>query len=515
LLTPLLVLALSATASADTTIKDYAVPIGSAYQVDAVLSVADKLPETSNSAKQYQMIGIPDGLGAYPLRDVKKKELEARYGDDELFGRELEDSVGLFMNHELTQSTMSEPTIGDPQNRGAFVSHYLLDESGDPFTGERAYDTVYQDDTEIGAAAAAGNMTPAFNRFCSGSLAWKDQGFDRPIYITGEENDSSSTFDGKGGQTVAVFDNQAHALSSFGHFAKENTLFQPEKGKRTVAFPLEDGPVGNSQLYLYVGEKANAKDATVLQRNGLIGGALYVFHSTTTGMSNETAFQTGTISGEWVEIPGAAALTASALETASDAAGAFAFDRIEDGAFDTKHKDEFYFDTTGGGSGNQLGRLYHLRLGGGNPADKPAQLNLVYNADQIIANDEDIAISPDNLDASDHYLMVQEDGTDQSKPVMTDHDRDGSIWRFPLEGGSWLNRVDVAGRDRVVELDPPGRDSLPVPTPGTWETSGIIDASHLFKDIAWIFDVQAHSPTTAPPGNTVEDGQLLLLRPAD
>ena len=52
---------------------------------------------------------------------------------------------------------------------------------------------------------------------------------------------------------------------------------------------------------------------------------------------------------------------------------------------------------------------------------------------------------------------------------------------------------------------------VPVPT-GAWETSGIIDASAWFGRGAWLFDVQAHDPTTPPAPMTVEDGQLLLLR---
>jgi hypothetical protein len=50
--------------------------------------------------------------------------------------------------------------------------------------------------------------------------------------------------------------------------------------------------------------------------------------------------------------------------------------------------------------------------------------------------------------------------------------------------------------------------------PGVWETSGIISAPFLGEDV-WLFDVQAHAPTAAPSGGTVEDGQLLLLRPTD
>ncbi|MGH2690915.1 MAG: alkaline phosphatase PhoX [Actinomycetota bacterium] len=497
MLVPTLALAigLSGPAGAETAVKDYVVPVGTAYEVDALFSVADKVPETSDPFEEYQMIGIPDGLGAYPT----------------------DDGAVLFMNHELNQSVQSQPLVGGPLNRGAFVSRYVLDDDGDPVTGERAYDTVYREDTLIGPAAETGNSTPGFSRFCSGSLAWKDHGFDRPIFLTGEETDGADTFDGKGGQTVAVFDNEAHALSGFGHFAKENTLVQPKPGKLTVAFPMEDGPsTPDSQLYVYVGKKDTSPGATVLERNGLVGGTLYVFRSTTPGMHSEATFQSGTITGEWIEIPGAADMTTGQLEAAADAAGAFAFVRPEDGAFDTTRSNEFYFDTTGGnaGAGNELGRMYHLRLGSGNPSKTPADLRIVYNADEVIDDGGDIAISPDNIDVSGDYLVINEDGTTQSRLVMGSKGRDGSIWRFPIIGGTWFNRVDVAARERIAELDPPGRDGTAV-GPGVWETSGIIDTSGIFGDGSWITDVQAHGPTVAPAANTVEDGQLLILRPSD
>ena len=135
---------------------------------------------------------------------------------------------------------------------------------------------------------------------------------------------------------------------------------------------------------------------------------------------------------------------------------------------------------------------------------------MLYNADDVIAAGGDIAISPDNLDVSDDYLMINEDGTASSRPVMAAKNRDGSIWRFDIDEGG----VDVSSKLRVAELDPPGRDGVAV-GPGVWETSGIIDAEDLFGDNTWLFDVQAHPPTVGPGTNTVEDGQLLLMTGPD
>jgi len=482
-------------ASMDTSVKPYLAPVGDKYHIKPLLSVGDRVPETSNSSLSYQMVGFPDGLGAHQNEDG---------------------TITLYMNHEFLNTVLSEPRVGQPQHRGALVSKFTLDENGEVLSGERAYDLVYHENTLVGPAAQVDNSTPAFARFCSGSLAGREAGFDRPIYLTNEEENSSNTFDGKGGLTVAIFDKEAHALPKLGHFSKENNLVLPHNGHQTVIMSLEDGPsTADSQLYMYVGEKDHRPDASVLARNGLDTGKLYVFVSTTPGKNDEHSFKTGSITGRWVEIPNAENLTDVELEAFSDAVGAFGFVRIEDGAFSKGSKKDFFFVTTGGNAaaGNNLGRLYQLQMQHFDPSF-PAELKVVYNADQIIVAGGDIAISPDNIDLSEDFLMINEDGHSTSRLVMAKKGRDGSIWRFELKKHLGHTSVDVSTATRVAELNPPGRDGIPV-GPGVWESSGIIDASELLGEDTWLTDVQAHIPTAAPAPNTVEDGQLLLLTPTD
>ena len=52
-------------------IKEYTVPLTPEYTIKKIISVGDTVPETSDPTKQYQMVGIPDGLGAHgePGRD--------------------------------------------------------------------------------------------------------------------------------------------------------------------------------------------------------------------------------------------------------------------------------------------------------------------------------------------------------------------------------------------------------------------------------------------------------------
>jgi glycerophosphoryl diester phosphodiesterase len=397
-------------------------------------------------------------------------------------------------------------------------------------SGDLAFDRVYQDNRYVGPFATTANTTPAFGRFCAAFMADERVGFTEPIFMTNEESDAvyngvgGQTFSPLGGQTVAIVDGRAHALSRLGHFPKEASIVRPGTGAATVVFGLEDGPTTpDSQLYMYVGRKV---PGNVLDRNGLINGSLYVFVADDPALRVEGDVQTGSIAGHWEKIGRAKHLDDVELEAAADALGAFGFHRLEDGAFSPSSDDDFFFVTTGEGPAgtNRLGRVYHLRLREDPLA--PVRLDIVVNADRVFDPDGDgtydtsgavdAPLSPDNIDASAGVLMVQEDGTSPTRAVMTSLGRDGAIWRFDLDHVAGRTVVDVASAERVVELTPPGAWGSPPPavTPGRWESSGIIDGTSIWGADTWLFDVQAHSPSIAPVANVVEDGQLLLLRPA-
>jgi hypothetical protein len=462
-----------------TSVAPYALPVGSDYSLIPILSVGDRVPRASDPGQLFQMIGLPDGLGAHANKDG---------------------TTTVFMNHETVNAARSEPLVGQPLIRGSFVSKFILGADASVLSGDLAFDTVYAENVLVGPIASISNSTPAFSRFCSGALGWREAGFDRPIYFAGEESGGTNTFDGRGGQAVAIFDNAAWTLPRLGHLAWENAVPRPHKGKQTTIMCLEDGEVGQCQLYMYVGKKDYAWQSGPLRRNGLDNGALYVFVADSPGQTNEATFASGSLMGRWVCLTNAENMTDVELEAASDAVGAFAFDRVEDGAFRPRNPNEFYYVTTGGGASNQLGRLYRLNLDWGNVLG-PAELTVLYNADQVIAEGGDIALSPDNIDVSDDYIMIQEDGTGQSRPVMAAKGRKGNIWRINLHTGDL---------DNVAEMTSIARDGV-VTSPGVWETSGIISTKSLFGDDSWLLDVQAHLPSRAPLPNTVEDGQLLLM----
>lgn len=465
-----------------TSAKPYVVATSPEYAVQPILSSGDRVPQLGgDGTKLYQMVGIPDGIGAY---------------------RQDGYTYALF-NHELVASSLSEPVVGEPVNRGAFVSKIKLDDAGRVVAGDRAYDTVWNENTLVGPAADVTNNTAAFVRFCSASLSWKEAGFDRPIYFAGEESSGAATFDGLGGLGIAIFDNELHTMPKFGRFPWENTVAQPKTGTQTVLIGMEDGPAGpESQLYMYLGTKVRTKGATAMRRNGLDNGLMYVFVSDTPGLNNEVAFQSGSITGHWAQIASPETLTDVQLEAAADALGAFGFIRTEDGAFNPANPDQYFFVTTGGSPGNMLGRLYQMDLDPTNPTG-PATVTVIYNADQIIAAGGDVAISPDNLEVDEQYIIINEDGTAQSRVVMAQKAREGSVWRFDMWHGF--------AATRIAELNPPGRDANFAITSGVWETTGIVAINGYNGRGAYLMNVQAHTPTAAPVPNTVEDGQLVMM----
>jgi len=483
----------SARASDYTATKAYVVPVSTDYAVLPLLSVGDRLPNTRNPSQLYQMVGIPDGLGAYKTNGHR---------------------TILFMNHELGNTVLSEPNVGSTRQRGAFISRWVLDRHARVVSGDIAYDVVVDEELHLQLPPPQeNNTTPAFARFCSASLSWQEAGFDRPIFFSGEESNSPATFDGKGGLAVAVFDRELHTLPKLGRFPWENSLVRPERGNGpTVIMCMEDGPTTpDNQLYMYVGAKSRAPGASVLSKNGLDTGKLYAFVATTPGQTSEITFTSGSISGRWVEVPNADILTDVQLEAATDAVGAFGFIRIEDGAWSKTNRNKFFFVTTGNGAGNRLGRGYEVEFNHQNILG-PTTISMIYNGDTVDAAGGDIAFGPDNLDVSKDYMMIQEDGHSDSRPKYASRGREGSIWRFDLRCGFEPKRV--------AELNPPGTAIAPgqtapppVPVPGTWESSGIIDVSDSFGKDSWLTVVQAHPPTLAPAPNTVEDGQLLLMLP--
>jgi hypothetical protein len=438
-----------------------------------ILTVGDPLPGQENNSDPEQRVWapIPDGLGAY--QDGS--------------------SLVLFSNHEITSSGVSG---NFPYSR---VSRLVLDPASLSVTS--------------GSYAITGKADGfLFQRLCSATFIGSGEGFGDGWFFTGEE----STSGGAEGIQLAVKNDgsETRKLPWLGRFQHENYIAVPGFGGKAVLFGTDDnGPASlgsalRSELYLYL-----ADDAA-----GVLSGAgkLYVFASS--AVPNSGSLTTGSpVTGHFVEVPGAASLTAAALETAVSGLGAFEFVRLEDIDY-TRHpgvpgqKPSIYFVDTGningqcGGSPCDLfGSIYRMEL---DPADptQGARLTLLARSRGVAAGDW---ASPDNIAVGEHSLMLNED------PAYAGFNRPERIWNLKFRQNGTLGAATA-----VAELENQKfTGNICSDAAGTcWESTGVIDASRWLGDGTWLFNVQAHTLAFSYlNGQTKVDvpsegGQLLYLR---
>jgi hypothetical protein len=111
---------------------------------------------------------------------------------------------------------------------------------------------------------------------------------------------------------------------------------------------------------------------------------------------------------------------------------------------------------------------------------------------------------PDNVETTRNSLLIQEDPGGHNQGAAIGY---AKVWRYTLPNGPLVP---------VAQVDQSLRPDLAI---GSWESSGIIDASEAFGRGAFLLDVQAHGyelNTSPSPfvGVTYmrEAGQLLLFR---
>lgn len=429
-------------------------PQDSGWTVQPLLNVGDRVGKQG-----YRMVGSPDGLGA--MKDSN--------------GR-----LSILMNHEISNEMGKVRLHG---GKGAFVSHWKLDiNSLKVVDGEDLVKQVklWSHQTQKYSTEQAYR----FNRLCSADLpapsALFDQltgkGFGGRIFLNGEE-------DRNGGRAFAhiVSGDEAgvsYELPHLGKFAWENAVANPATGVKTVVMGMDDSPGG--QVYMYVGEKRLA--GTPVERAGLVGGQL---HALKVQGERFSLFNFGDVS----------AMNGDALEKAGRDGGVANFMRPEDGAWDTKHPNIFYFATTDKIDGTS--QLFQLRFDDITQPEKGGKFQVVLNARDIGAQ------MFDNLTvAGDGSLLIEEDPGDN--PHMA------SIWHFDPE--TKLTKKIFAVRPENFT----NQDSGQYLTQDE-ENSGVIEITDLVKEASW-FDakrryflgaIQIHAKSSDP--ELVEDGQLYLI----
>jgi hypothetical protein len=429
-------------------------PITDAWQVKPLLNVGDAV-----GAKNYRMVGIPDGLGAMDNGDG---------------------TLSIYMNHEAGKDQgKNRKHFG----RGAFVSHWTLDIASLKITdGE---DLIKQ--TKLWLADDKKHVNAiaySFNRLCSADLpalsalydAASGKGFNGRLFMNGEEDREG----GRGFAHVVTGEQKgiSYELPYLGKFAWENAVANPSTGVKTVVMGMDDSPGG--QVYMYVGEKR--AEGNPVEQAGMMGGTLYAVKEDGKRFS-------------FANLGDVSSMTGDELEKAGRALNVANFMRPEDGAWDANKPNIFYFATTDKIDGTS--QLFQLTFDDINKPENGGAIKVVLNARDIGAQ------MFDNITVTgDGKVLVEEDPGDNLHMA--------SIWQFDPKTGK---------AEKVLRVAPEAfmDKNSPAFLTQDEENSGIIEITDLVRKAAW-FDankryylgaLQVHAKSSDP--ELIEDGQLYLI----
>jgi hypothetical protein len=427
----------------------------------SILTVGDAVNYKADGVTPYRMVGIPDGLGAFDNGDG---------------------TFTVLMNHELA-STRTGPSgiVRDHGFAGAFVSKWIIDKASlTVLHGEDLMKNVFAWDTNTCSYAP---LTGPMFRLCSADLppvsafynAATGLGYNGRIYMNGEETGS------EGRNFAHLLDGNSYDLPRLGKFSHENSVAHPSAGDKTVVVGLDDtSPRG--QLYIYVGTKTSSSDP--IEAAGLNNGQLYGIKVTgfpqedfTNGIPSGTpftAFNFGDVSCE----------SGAQLDADSVTNGVTGFWRPEDGCWDPKHPNDFYFVTTASFTGKS--RLWRLRFI--NPAD-PASGGTI---DMLLDGTEGQKML-DNITVTERgEVIALEDVGEQ--------DHIGKVWRYNIA----TDALELVAQHDPDRFAPGGGKFLTTDE----ESSGVIPMDSILGAGWYLLDVQAHYATDS---ELVEGGQLLAL----
>jgi len=226
------------------------------------------------------------------------------------------------------------------------------------------------------------------------------------------------------------------------------------------------------------------------------------------------------------------------LEYWSDLNKVFQFVRVEDIAYDKRPgmSNVVYIADTGRASSSPHGqgvstngRIWKMVLDPNDPT-KVSSMSLFVDGDDNDVKTLTEIHQPDNLETTATGLLVTEDpgGNNQFPAGSPSPATPARLWYVPFSGSGEGTPAVVAKVDHSADGGPTDVDGRSAGAWGSWETSGIVDASAAFGPGAFLIDVQAHTlwvekalgPDTFIDAETVnpdftykrEGGQLLLIR---
>jgi secreted PhoX family phosphatase len=426
----------------------YMVNVPASVDVISLITVGDSVNEKPGATVPYRMVGIPDGMGAFDNGDG---------------------TFTVLMNHELGATSGVARRHGFA---GAFVSQWIVRKSDlAVLHGGDLMKQVLEWNAATGAYQPA---TRALGRLCSADLPATTafynrrtgKGYTGRIFMDGEEVGS----EGRAFAHIVTGPNAgvSYELPSLGKFSWENSVASPYEQDKTVVIGQDDSTPG--QLYVYIGEKQATGDE--IKKAGLVGGWLYgvkVQGYTVEDNAAAAVRGPGIPSGTAFTLHpfnDVRAVTGAQLQAASVAAGVTEFLRPEDGAWDTKNPNRYYFvttdrfDGTKDGSGTTIARsrLYRLSF---HDIRSPELGGVI---DQLIDGTGPSQMFDNITVDGDGNLILMEDPGNQAHLAR--------IWKF------------YPSNRRLVEVAKHDPERFGTPTPPfnrDEESSGVIEVTDLLR----------------------------------
>ena len=447
----------------------YVEPLTTNVTFTSILTTGDSVNLKPDGVTPYRMAGIPDGLGAFDNNDG---------------------TFTLLMNHELTTPTGITRAHG---GKGAFVSKWIINKATlAVVSGSDLITNLWLYDTNISAYVQSNYVA---GRFCSADLpaptalynAATGNGTTNRIFMSGEESApaSSRLF---AHVVTGPEANNSYDLPWLGRLNWENALANPVAQDKTVVGCDSDDSITDAQVYFWIGNKTNSGIEIV--KAGLVNGSLYGV--SVSGLAVEVAGTTATTRNFSLinisALTNVVGLSSTALKAASLAAGSTAFMRVEDGAWDPTHPNDYYFNTTA--SISLPSRLWRLRF----TDIKQPELGGV--CDMILDGSEGQKMM-DNLcvDASGNIIENEDPGNDP---------RISRIWKYYPATDAFVPLGQVK-----PNLFLSGVSTNEFLTQDE-EFSGVIDMSSILGTGKYLFVIQNH--TTTSDTELVEGGQLLMMQ---
>ena len=391
----------------------------------------------------------------------------------------------VLMNHEIGSA------LGIPREHGfagAFVSQWIIRKSdlavlqgGDQI--KKLFEWDATSETFVPATRAIG-------RLCSADLPLPSalynrqsgKGYTGRIFMSGEEVGSEGRAFAHivGGPGAGI----SYELPSLGRFSWENSVASPYEQDKTVVIGMDDSTPG--QVYVYIGEKQATGNE--IEKAGLHGGSFYgiriVLGVESLPLENrdswvgidEARFELHNF-GDVRPAAEEASNKGALIQAASVSNLVTEFLRPEDGAWDTRNPNVFYFVTTD--------RYDSVKDGSGLPGALIARSRLHRLTFDDIENPEgggryDVLLDGtedqqmlDNMTVDgDGNLIIQEDPGNQAHSAC--------IWKYYPRNDAL---VEIAKHDptRFGDRDGPNRTAAAIPFNSDEESSGVIEITHLLR----------------------------------